>query len=161
MSDAEHDVCAEMKIVSEATGVQQDYASLKKQINQAAGWRMNFTNAGERVLSQAASQGGTLIFNSYLPNSDPCQKDGRNRLWALDVTTGTPECAAMIGSTGSKIQHYRELPGAHMATPVIQVNGSKNLRTYSQTPAGFIETNFQSVSKQSKSEIIFWKKSTK
>ena len=65
----------------------------------AAGWklemRLNGGWSGEKVLAEATTVGGTILFTSYQPqasaDADPCQpSNGVNRAYALRVDSGKP-----------------------------------------------------------------------
>jgi len=65
----------------------------------AAGWklemRLNGGWSGEKILAEATTVGGTILFTSYQPESpedaDPCQPaNGINRAYALRVDSGRP-----------------------------------------------------------------------
>ena len=65
----------------------------------AAGWklemRLNGGWSGEKVLAEATTLGGTILFTSYQPeasaDADPCQpSNGINRAYALRVDSGKP-----------------------------------------------------------------------
>lgn len=66
---------------------------------QATGWklemRLNGGWSGEKILAEATTVGGTILFTSYQPEtraeSDPCQPaNGINRAYALRVDSGKP-----------------------------------------------------------------------
>lgn len=65
----------------------------------ARGWklemRLNGGWSGEKILAEAATVGGTILFTSYQPqprgDADPCQPaNGVNRVYALRVDSGRP-----------------------------------------------------------------------
>ncbi|MCP5472608.1 MAG: hypothetical protein H7A18_11115 [Sinobacteraceae bacterium] len=65
----------------------------------ARGWklemRLNGGWSGEKILAEATTVGGTILFTSYQPQSpddtDPCQPaNGINRVYALSVDSGRP-----------------------------------------------------------------------
>jgi Tfp pilus tip-associated adhesin PilY1 len=65
----------------------------------AAGWklelRLNGGWSGEKVLAEATTVGGTILFTTYQPeeraDADPCQPtNGINRAYALRVDSGRP-----------------------------------------------------------------------
>ena len=65
----------------------------------AAGWklemRLNGGWSGEKVLAEATTVGGTILFTSYQPeartDADPCQpSNGINRVYGLGVDSGRP-----------------------------------------------------------------------
>jgi len=79
-----------------------------------AGWYIRLTDKGEKVMSSASSQLGTVFFNTYVPGvkSDPCQPaTGTNYLYAVNLLNGmaVPEMLGpgsterrmpMLGMTG-------------------------------------------------------------
>ena len=158
--DSDQDICAEVEILPEPSVHSLDWATFKEQVSLAAGWRIEFADPGERVLSQASLQGETVIFKSYLANPDPCKKDGRSRLWALDYETGTPKCTAMLGTTGNRIEKFKEFFGTPIATPVIHVNEQANIIGYYETHAGVITTVSELRTERTESKMLFWEKNT-
>lgn len=60
------------------------------------GWYMPLSDASgdyaaERVISGAALRSNTLLFNTVIPNQQPCASSGTGWLMSLDFRTGLPE----------------------------------------------------------------------
>lgn len=56
--------------------------------NTYLGWYFNLPDPGERQIYDPILRGGRLIFNSVVPNQDPCQAGGYSWLNELDFATG-------------------------------------------------------------------------
>ena len=59
-----------------------DYVASKK------GWYINLPASGERVVSDANIRAGRVVFNTLIPNSDPCGFGGTGWVMEVDVMTG-------------------------------------------------------------------------
>lgn len=65
------------------------------------GWYFDFADSartGERVVSEATSKGGLLVFNSLIPEADICAPAG-GRTYVLDVLTGLSPSPRATGVT--------------------------------------------------------------
>lgn len=60
-------------------------------IDKPAGWYMNFSGNGEKVLSEATIFGGVIYLTSYTPSqsNDPCSMAGIGSLYALNYVSGS------------------------------------------------------------------------
>ena len=58
------------------------YTSRKK------GWYINLPASGERVVSDANIRAGRVVFNTLIPNTDPCGFGGTGWVMEVDVMTG-------------------------------------------------------------------------
>jgi type IV pilus assembly protein PilY1 len=91
--------------------------------NTAVGWKMSLNNPawqGEKVLAEALTFAGTVIFTTYLPQagdviegSNSCvARQGRNRLYAVSAADGSPvlnrdnsaDADGNVSKTGDSIQ---------------------------------------------------------
>jgi len=52
------------------------------------GWYINLPAAGERVVSDSNIRAGRVIFNTLIPNTDPCGFGGTGWVMEVDVMTG-------------------------------------------------------------------------
>jgi Tfp pilus tip-associated adhesin PilY1 len=52
------------------------------------GWYINLPTTGERVVSDANIRAGRVVFNTLIPNTDPCGFGGTGWVMELDVMTG-------------------------------------------------------------------------
>src|SRR5207302_1445943 len=59
-----------------------DYAASKK------GWYITLPASGERVITDATIRAGRVIFNTLIPNTDPCGYGGSGWIMEVDVMTG-------------------------------------------------------------------------
>jgi Tfp pilus tip-associated adhesin PilY1 len=59
-----------------------DYTASKK------GWYINLPASGERVVSDPNIRAGRVIFNTLIPNTDPCGFGGTGWVMEVDVMTG-------------------------------------------------------------------------
>lgn len=63
-------------------------AGLPSGVSQYLGWYINLPDAGERLIYTPILRAGRLIFNTVVPNNDPCQAGGYSWLNELDFATG-------------------------------------------------------------------------
>ena len=59
-----------------------DYTASKK------GWYINLPATGERVVSDSNIRAGRVVFNTLIPNTDPCGFGGTGWVMEVDVMTG-------------------------------------------------------------------------
>jgi type IV pilus assembly protein PilY1 len=59
-----------------------DYTAGKK------GWYLNLLTSGERVVTDATIRSGRVVFNTLIPNTDPCGFGGSGWVMEVDVMTG-------------------------------------------------------------------------
>ena len=52
------------------------------------GWYLDLPDLGERSVSEAAIRAGRVIFNTLIPNADPCSYGGTGWVMEVDVMTG-------------------------------------------------------------------------
>ena len=52
------------------------------------GWYINLPATGERVVSDANIRAGRVVFNTLIPNTDPCGFGGTGWVMEVDVMTG-------------------------------------------------------------------------
>jgi len=52
------------------------------------GWYMNLPTSGERMVTDPTIRSGRLIFNTLIPNTDPCGYGGTGWVMEVDVMTG-------------------------------------------------------------------------
>jgi type IV pilus assembly protein PilY1 len=52
------------------------------------GWYLELPATGERSVSEPAIRGGRVVFNTLIPNSDPCGFGGTGWVMEVDVMTG-------------------------------------------------------------------------
>jgi type IV pilus assembly protein PilY1 len=52
------------------------------------GWYLNMPTTGERVVTDPAVRSGRVVFNSLIPNTDPCGYGGSGWVMEVDVMTG-------------------------------------------------------------------------
>jgi len=52
------------------------------------GWYLNMPTTGERVVTDPAIRSGRVVFNSLIPNTDPCGYGGSGWVMEVDVMTG-------------------------------------------------------------------------
>ena len=59
-----------------------DYTASKR------GWYINLPTSGERVVSDANIRAGRVVFNTLIPNTDPCGFGGTGWVMELDIMNG-------------------------------------------------------------------------
>lgn len=81
-----------------------------------AGWYINFTGHGEKILSEPLVFEGKVFFTTYIPGSisNPCDTSGKSKVYGVDYMTG-----AGIFANGAKGQNV----GTGMATGVTASRG--------------------------------------
>ena len=52
------------------------------------GWYINLPASGERIVSDANIRAGRVVFNTLIPNTDPCGFGGTGWVMEVDVMTG-------------------------------------------------------------------------
>ncbi len=52
------------------------------------GWYLNLPTTGERVVTDPAIRSGRVVFNTLIPNTDPCGYGGSGWVMEVDVMTG-------------------------------------------------------------------------
>jgi len=102
------------------------------------GWYVRLTDKGEKVMSSATTQLGSVFFNTYVPGvkTDPCQPaTGANYLYVVNLLNGRP--AEELGFTERKIamSGLMGLPG----DPYLVVLGGKLYVKVRPGPDGLIE----------------------
>jgi type IV pilus assembly protein PilY1 len=87
------------------------------------GWYVDLLQAaitGERSIDSGVLAGGTLLFNTLLPASDPCDK-ARRRTYALNVLTGLADERSVVTTSPPASAPQRPLVGLvsdiYAATP--------------------------------------------
>lgn len=66
-----------------------NFADLEAEIRAKDGWYLNFSEAGERNLGQAAVLGEIISFSTYIPDDDLCSIEGESYFYGLYYKTGT------------------------------------------------------------------------
>lgn len=161
--------CGEEKYAPDCVGIIQmdensnstkDWAWLTGSLEQASGWKYSFTDAGERVLSQAAVLGGAVIFTSFTPDQNACSADGISRLWTLYYKTGTPYFWPSLRHASENFPSSIELGRGPAASPSLHHGQERTITTFTQSRTGEI-TNIDIESPLPfKSGSLFWRKNS-
>jgi type IV pilus assembly protein PilY1 len=129
-------------------------------VNSASGgWRQDFIPGWERVLGQPAILGGTVLFTSYIPDTDICEPEGLSRLYALFYKTGTAYYDPILGTLGDTLSIFAGLGKGLAITPSIHV-GDDGVTAYIQTSSGAIETIEVETPFSVRPGPLFWRKNT-
>jgi Tfp pilus tip-associated adhesin PilY1 len=73
-----------------------DYNATKK------GWYINLPATGERVVSDANIRAGRVVFNTLIPNTDPCGYGGTGWVMEFDVMTGNRNDTPTFDTNGDR-----------------------------------------------------------
>jgi type IV pilus assembly protein PilY1 len=136
------------------------------------GWHVNFQEAKERNLGQAALLGGLLTFTTYKPSTDICLAEGSSSLYARWYQTGTPYYAKIfkkgnnwvddpinpdgIADRGeTEIVGKTDLGTGMAMTPNIHIGREEGSTAYIQTSTGDIIT-IEQEGGQTKSHKTDW-----
>ena len=137
-----------------------DWDAMVAEINSAeGGWRQDFIPKWERVLGQPAILGGTVLFTSYIPDTDICEPEGLSRLYGLFYKTGTAYYDPILGTLGDTVNTFVGLGKGLAITPSIHV-GDDGVTAYIQTSSGAIETIDVVTPFSVRPGPIFWRKNT-
>ncbi|OPY87621.1 MAG: Neisseria PilC protein [Smithella sp. PtaU1.Bin162] len=95
-----------------------------------AGWYINLTGSGQKILAEPTVFQGILYFTTYNPASasDPCASGGEASLWAVDYKSG----AGMFDSGARSTVIGSGIPSA----PVISLNPYGGTNIYASTSEG-------------------------
>ena len=164
-----HGSCGEEKYAPDCVGIIQmnegsnstmDWAWLTSNLDQASGWKHTFTDAGERVLSQAAVLGGAVVFTSFAPTQEICALDGTSRLWTLYYKTGTPYFWPSLRQPSGEFPASIEIGRGPAANPTVQTSEKHTLNAFTQSTTGKILNIGIEPPLPFKSGCLFWRKNT-
>jgi Tfp pilus tip-associated adhesin PilY1 len=110
-----------------------DYVASKK------GWYLNLPAVGERIVSDANIRAGRVVFNTLIPNTDPCGFGGTGWVMEVDVMTGNRNDTPTFDTNDDK----------QISTADLNLNGTNDNasgRAISSIPAaaGFLRAPTQS-----------------
>ncbi len=84
----------------------------------SAGWKLSFTNSGEKVLSSSVTFANVVLFTTYTPTSavTNCSPSvGVNRYYAINVWDGSPALNLHNGNNQTALDRYQTLTQAGIA----------------------------------------------
>jgi type IV pilus assembly protein PilY1 len=134
-----------------------------------AGWFLNFPDAGERNLGQAALLGDVLSFTTYIPRTQLCGDDeGTSSLWAVYFKTGTAFSTSVIGldksqsisetgTTRYKVLRRTDLGKGLAASPSIHTGREQGSKAFIQTSTGTVVVVPETNPGVTKSGKAYWK----
>jgi len=64
------------------------------------GWYINLPSSGERVVSDANIRAGRVVFNTLIPNTDPCGFGGTGWVMELDIMNGNRNDSPTFDTNG-------------------------------------------------------------
>ena len=73
-----------------------DYNANKK------GWYLNLPTSGERAVTEPAIRAGRVVFNTLIPNTDPCSFGGSGWVMEVDVLTGNRYDSPTFDTNGDR-----------------------------------------------------------
>ncbi|MBW2072931.1 MAG: hypothetical protein JRI89_17015, partial [Deltaproteobacteria bacterium] len=145
------------------------FNEVKDAVEDAYGWKMNFSTSKERNLGQAALLGDILTFTSYIPDDDICQYEGTSKLYTLYYLTGTAYTRSIIGvNTGNtdtngnpEVGNPEVLKSIDMGkgltiTPNIHSGREKGSKAFVQISTGAIAVIQQANPGATKSGKVSW-----
>ena len=127
--------------------------------SESGGWRQDFIPKWERVLGQPAILGGTVLFTTYIPDTDICEPEGLSRLYGLYYKTGTAYYDPILGVSGDTLNTFVGLGKGLAITPSVHV-GDDGVTAYIQTSSGAIETLEVTPPLSVRPGPLFWRKNT-
>jgi len=118
-----------------------EWCDLLNAIDAKGGWVINFPSIGERSFSKPVVLGGLVLFTSYIPKSDICDKDdqGSGNLWAVYYETGTAYKKHLftndISNKPTTVSRTKSLEGGFAAVSAMVTRGGA-LKAFAQTSVG-------------------------
>jgi type IV pilus assembly protein PilY1 len=154
------DNCVGIIQMDEGSNATRDWAWLTSTLDQASGWKHAFSDAGERVLGQAAVLGGSVVFTSYIPTQKICAAGGTSRLWSLYYKTGTPYFWPSLEHSGKNFPSFIELGPGLAANPILHVGEKQTVKAFTPLTSGEISAPEVDLPLKFKSGGLFWRKNT-
>jgi Tfp pilus tip-associated adhesin PilY1 len=124
-----------------------------------AGWRIQFTGQGEKMLADPAVFGGVVYFTTYTPahGNDPCEQAGAANLFVVDYVTGTgglPDSArSMYLGTGIPSAPVLSLKPGSSGIPDLYVTTSGG----SGSAASTQRVDFSPPGAANRTNMLYWK----
>ena len=109
-----------------------DYAASKK------GWYINLASTGERVVSDANIRAGRVVFNTLIPNTDPCGFGGTGWVMEVDVMNGNRNDTPTFDTNDDK-----QISAADLNLGGINDNASGRAVSSIPAAAGFLRAPLQ------------------
>jgi type IV pilus assembly protein PilY1 len=129
------------------------------------GWKLDFSEARERNLGQAALLGDILTFTTYAPDPNACQNEGDSYLYATYYKTGTAFSSSVIGfgaavdpgdSTSQEVARKQSLGKGLAVSPAMHTGKEKGTKAFVQTSTGAILVIEQANPGAVKSGRTYW-----
>lgn len=149
-----------VNVVNTTTGATMKWDDLLTIVNSYPGWRHDFSVNWERVLGQAATIGGAVLFTSYLPNPDICAFEGDSRLYAFFYKTGTAYYEPILAGADTDFAKFVGLGKGMAITPNIHIGEQSGSTAFIQTSTGAIQAIEVENPISVKSGQLFWRKNT-
>jgi type IV pilus assembly protein PilY1 len=124
-----------------------------------AGWRIQFTGQGEKMLADPAIFGGKVYFTTYTPvhGNDPCEQAGDANLFVVDYITGTgglPDAArSMYLGAGIPSAPVLSLKPGSSGIPDLYVTTSGGGGSSASTQ----RVNFSPPGAVNRTNMLYWK----
>ena len=109
-----------------------DYTASKK------GWYINLPATGERVVSDSNIRAGRVVFNTLIPNTDPCGYGGTGWVMEVDVMTGNRN-----DTTTFDTNNDQQISAADLNLSGINDNASGRAVSSIPAAAGFLRAPLQ------------------
>ena len=108
-SNASHTILTEAAMYDATLNLVQEGSATEKAAaatafaNNTGGWYIRMENSGEKVLSEATTFSGQVLFNTYEPNSNSANSSckavqGTGRAYAVNLFDATPPLQWIVGS---------------------------------------------------------------
>ena len=130
-------------------------ASIHNPTNQ--GWYIDFSTAGERVLSQPVVLGGLTVWTTYIPSTDPCAYEGTSNVYATFYKTGTAYKKYVFEQTGATVMRSESLGVGIPSSVGVMVTGDNKIMGFVQQSTGTIIQIEQITPFTLRSGFIGWK----
>ena len=105
-----------------------------------SGWYLNLPTSGERVATDPSIRSGRVVWNTLIPNTDPCGYGGSGWVMEVDVMTGNRYDTPTFDSNGDGTISAADLVSFHDATD----NTSGRQVTSIPAAAGFLRASVTS-----------------
>ena len=139
----------------DGTNSTSTWEALTATIETKSGWRHDFYDPWERVLGQASTLGGAVLFTSYLPDIDICGIEGDSRLYGLYYKTGTPYFNPIFRDSTDPFAKFIGLGKGISTSPAIHI-GEGGVTAVSQL--GSAALVLKSLDIEASSKVLFWRK---
>jgi type IV pilus assembly protein PilY1 len=135
------------------------------EVSPSYGWYLDVTdiwgpNAGERVLVKPSIFGGLVMFTSFKPQADICDRGGQGRLYALYYETGTAFRGDSFGLSdpplGTMLERSVDLGLGRPSGVGLHIGQEKGGKIFVQQSTGIIEELLMKTPLRMKGGLVCW-----